>query len=46
MKKQKWCLDADITYSEIEKAILQMKLGKNPELDGFTVDFYRTFREE
>lgn len=39
-------LDVGITYLDIEKAILWMKLEKTPGLDGLTVEFYKTFRED
>lgn len=39
-------LDKEFTYFEIEEEIMRMKFGKSPGLDGFSVEFYRTFRNE
>lgn len=39
-------LNSNITYLEIETALLQMKLGKTPGLCGLPIEFYRTFKEE
>ena len=36
-------LDQELTISELQTAIFEMKLNKTPGLDGLPVEFYRTF---
>lgn len=39
-------LNIDITYLELATALLQMKLGKTPGLNGLPIEFYGAFKEE
>ena len=39
-------LNGEITTSEIEAVIKKLQAHKSPGMDGFTSQFYQTFREE
>lgn len=39
-------LNAEISYSELELSINQMKLGKAPSPNGLSTEFYTTFKKE
>lgn len=39
-------MEDSIIIEEIEEAIMQMKTGKSPGIDGFTTKFYKTFKTE
>lgn len=45
LEEHKEQFDVGLLMERLKKAILQMKLGKTPGLDGLTVEFYRTFRD-
>lgn len=45
-EQHKQGLDRDITSGELEAEIQQVKLGKSPGLDGLTVEFLQTFKQE
>ena len=42
-EKDKSVFDGEITGTECSDAVNEMKLNKSPELDGLSVEFYRTF---
>ena len=39
-------MNRSITSTDIESAILRLPINKSPGPDGFTGEFYQTFREE
>ena len=39
-------ISRQFTSNEIETVIKNLPINKSPGLDGFTVEFYQTFREE
>ena len=39
-------MNRQITRTEIEPVILKLPTNRSPEPDGFTDEFYQTFREE
>lgn len=43
--KQKLLCDGSVTLEECSEVIKNMKLNKNPGLDGLTVEFYKMFQE-
>lgn len=45
-EEDKMLLEKDLTISEIEGALKQMKKGKSPGIDGLTTEFYKTFWHE
>lgn len=46
LEEYKSHLDADIIHLENERAILHLKVGKFPGLDGLTVELYRAFKDD
>ena len=39
-------INRSITSTEIETVIISLPISKNPGPEGFTGEFYQTFREE
>lgn len=39
-------LEVAITISEIDFAVDNMKLGESPGADGFSIEFYKKFKEQ
>lgn len=41
--EDKFLLERDVTLTEIETALKQMKNGKSPGIDGLSIEFFKTF---